>query len=31
MVHIYPFAPTWAEVWATDEVPATTDGMMPRT
>lgn len=35
MVHIYPFAPTWAEVWATDEVPATTGGMagmpMPRT
>ena len=23
MVHVYPFAPTWAEVWATDEVPAT--------
>jgi hypothetical protein len=31
MVHIYPFAPTWAQTWATDEVPASTDGMMPRT
>lgn len=27
MVHVYPFAPTWAEVWATDEVPATNEGM----
>jgi len=35
MVHIYPFAPTWAETWATDEVPATSQGMagmaMPHT
>jgi hypothetical protein len=27
MVHVYPFAPTWAEVWATDEVPTSADGM----
>jgi hypothetical protein len=35
MVHVYPFAPTWTEVWSTDEVPTSTDGMtgmhMPRT
>ncbi|HZS60104.1 MAG TPA: hypothetical protein VFA43_12595 [Gemmatimonadaceae bacterium] len=27
MVHVYPFAPTWNEVWATDEVPASSNGM----
>jgi hypothetical protein len=27
MVHVYPFAPTWAQVWSTDEVPASTDAM----
>ena len=27
MVHVYPFAPTWTQVWATDEVPAAADGM----
>jgi hypothetical protein len=27
MVHVYPAAPTWAQVWSTDEVPSTTDGM----
>lgn len=27
MVHVYPFAATWTETWATDEVPAASQGM----
>jgi hypothetical protein len=27
MVHVYPFAPTWTDTWATDEVPSTSQGM----
>jgi hypothetical protein len=27
MVHVYPFASTWADTWRTDEVPSTSAGM----